>query len=174
MNEQPKSDLLSFLAEEMKGYGIVTSDVVSSQTNHGWSLQRDDAGFTVTTTPDAFPSLKLYLESLFSKPKFDSTNTLIFRNDEKQTTVMLSGAADQTQLIVLFWRDPAIRSRIVAAQSDALTEVINRAVADIHESFNDALNEANDLDRSTKLDGALKKAQELFSGFESMSDEPDK
>jgi hypothetical protein len=116
----------------------------------------------VTTTPGAFPILKSYLDWLFASAKFDTTDTLIYRDDKCHVTAMLNGSVAKTELIVLFWRDPVVHSQIAKAQGAAIQQALRQEVDEIQKLLQGAANAADEIDRSTNLDAVIQRLDEYL------------
>jgi hypothetical protein len=157
-----RSALLDFLASEFHQYGFDAASPVASSSIYDWSLARDEAGFTLTTSSEAHALLKAYLAQVFSMPKFDSAETLIYRNDDKHTTVMLS-AGESTQLIVLHWQDPAVQSKIARARDDAIEEVFDRWQSEMEVLLTAADAASDEAERSAVLEEASRTLEELMA-----------
>lgn len=160
----------AFLNEEFKEYGLEPGD--SSALSHSdWTLERDQCGFTLRTAPEAFLPLLQHLDSVFPPSRFDSAEgsgrTLIFRDDAHHTTAMLAQGAGQTELIVLHWKDPAIRAAISQQQEEAISQLVDGALSKFHGMVDDAVEEIDEEKQAAKLDAALERAEEILSGLDS-------
>lgn len=160
------STLLHFLASEFAKYGLDAPAPNTSPSIRDWSLERDEAGFTLSTSADAYARLKAYLEQVFSVPKFDDTGTLIYRNDDKHTTVMLN-SGESTQLIVLHWCDAAVRSKIERARLVALEELFDRWRSEVEALIADAEAASDETEQAAILEEVTRKIEELISASNS-------
>lgn len=169
-----QTDLLTFLTKELSTKGIDASDAEKSLLPiRTWSLQRDDYGFVIIAPAQAHSRLKTYLDAVFAKPKFDDHPTLIYRNDEQHTTVMLNKGTEKTELIVLFWRDAVVRSRIADAQSRALEQTVNGVVAEVQQLLDHALAEKDEIKQAALLEEAQRKCDEVGAALDPSTGEHD-
>lgn len=137
-----------------------------------WTVARDQYGFIVKTDDAAHSAIRSLMESGFGAPKFDSTGTLIFRNDQSQTTVMLHRNDGTTDLILLRWKDPAIRADMERQLELAIGKVVNDAKREIEELIANAELAPDDATKSSKIDKALRNAQEFVDAIHLMDTEP--
>jgi hypothetical protein len=176
MNES--SNLTSFLTLELAGYGLEVADGVWPKISD-WTISRDEFGFVVKTTVAAHAPLRSYLESFFPPARFDdsidnSDGTLIYRDDKRFTTAMLNRSADETELIVLHWKDPEVRKKIAVRQEAAIYQVLDDELKAIESMFEDAATETNDAKLATKFEQAEQRLNESFSALDALSETNDK
>jgi hypothetical protein len=126
-------DLFPFLCAELAGLGIAVPASECTAVGLAGSVERDEAGFVVTTSGPTYDAIKSFLAAIFSASVFESedTETLIYRADSSFTTVMLHRDNDTVSLIVLHWKDQGVRNSIIAAQETALKDIVNGAVSEL-------------------------------------------
>jgi hypothetical protein len=96
-------------------------------------VTRDDAGFVVTATKEAFPHARSFLTSIFGAPKFNDGPTSIFRDDTRYTTVMLTEEGDDARVIVMHWKEDAVRKRIEEAQAEGISKAVDDEMREVNE-----------------------------------------
>jgi len=163
-------NLLTFLSNELTKCGIDASTPVSPD-DFTWTVTRDRYGFIVKTEDAAHAALRGLVESAFGGPKFDSTGTLIFRNDPLQTTVTLHRSEGTTELILLNWKDSEIRAEMEAKVVLAIDQVVDDAIRELEDLTADAEVAPDDAARSSKIDEAQRKMQELEDATQPMGTE---
>jgi hypothetical protein len=148
--------LFQFLRGEFAGFGI-NLPVASAPEPPSLraSVTRDDAGFIVTATKEAFSYSRSFLMSIFGAPKFDHDATSIFRDDARFTTVMLTEEGDETRVIVMHWKDEAVRNKIEEAAAAGMTKVVD-----------DEMREVNELIERGEFEEVNRRVKEWESSFE--------
>src|SRR5262245_54148016 len=148
------SDFLGFLRLELRERSVaLAADEVGVLPAFDWEVRRDHFGFTIAFPVAHFSAIEAFLLGALGPAKFSSDDgvpTRIHRDDNVGVTVMLTAAADLGQLILLHWRDPAIRSKIAAKQSAAIEQVIEDAVEDATAAVLQAVDSVGSPDEEAK------------------------
>lgn len=166
MADMAKSGLWDFLEAEFLATNIAIPDSVALPKSLGeWSLKRDECGFVVTASVQAWRPLKDLFDTVFSPPVFESNGRLIYRNDERQLTVMLASGTTATSLIVLRWGSPGVRARVAEAQNAALAEIVDGAFAEVHGLLEQACAEDDACKSASLFDSATRWTEEMAAAF---------
>lgn len=118
--------LVSFLSDELTGYGFTVSALASPSIDE-WTISRDEYGFVVSTAKEAYLPLRNFLEETFPPARFEDSETVTYRDDNHHTTVMLNRNDTATELIVLYWKDPKVQTEISTRAEAAVEQILEGA-----------------------------------------------
>jgi hypothetical protein len=123
--------LLDFLWSELQSRDVVARDSPASWgSSFNWSLRRDEYGLVVEFPPERFKDVAAWIEAILGPAKFDCDrgpgHTTIHRNETACITIMLT--SNPAQLILLDWKDPRIREKMVAKRDAAMMKELDSAV----------------------------------------------
>ena len=163
MNRSKK--LVAFLTTELQARGIKAVPPQAAG-DFAWSMARDDFGFTVVADLAAHGELKEALNSALGDPRFESLENLIFRADERQTTVMLNRNEESTTLILLDWRDRETRCEMESRVEDAMAHILETAAEEMQDLVTQLERSENDEDRHAATQELRQKVEELQDAIE--------
>lgn len=154
-------DLLPFLQEALARFGINTSTPGPEYARFVATVDRDGAGFVLTAGKLASPAVQTFLDAHFGDPVFHSDATSIYRDDSCFTTVMLNREQDETKVIVLHWKDQAVKDEIAKAQEVGIDEAVRQELSALEQLLEEATAEGSK--GESKLNEVLRRFEAMQS-----------
>jgi hypothetical protein len=162
------TELIAQLRLELRSRNVPIGEAAIPQLpTFDWSIQRDGLGFIVSFPSDYFRAIADWIQDVFGAPKFEHEHgpTRIHRDDNACVTVMMTTSDGVGQLILTYWKDPAVASRIAEKVAVAIEETINSAAQDACGAVQQAIDSLGSPEEEARWNAATAKLDDVHDAL---------